>query len=192
MPAIKLHPLIEAAGLDGALPDWACVSDERRGHVQRVAGLLGEWSELLTIPEYDRIRWRAAGLLHDALKDAAPDDLRSQVDVDWPDPLLHAPAVSARLALEGVEDQELLLALKYHSVGHPDFGSLGQHLYLADYLEPGRPFSRKKRAALRARMPHKRAAVLSVVVKNRLIGRLEARAPVLPESLDFWNGVVAP
>lgn len=190
MPAIKLHRLIESAGVEAELPDWACLSNDRRGHVHRVAELLGRWARELDIPEYEAIRWRAAGLLHDALKDADTDELRRLADVDWPEPLLHAPAVSARLSQEGVEDEEFLLALRYHSVGHPAFGSLGQHLYLADFLEPGRKFGRTVRKALRKRMPHERADVLVTVIRKRLVGPLKARSPLLVESLEFWNGIV--
>ena len=125
------------------------------------------------------------------MKDESRDELRRQVDEDWPSPLLHAPAVAALLRREGVEDEELLLALKYHSIGHPDFGLLGNHLYLADYLEPGREFGREERDALRARMPEDGTDILRVVVEERLVGRLQAQVPLLRESVDFWNGVVA-
>jgi HD superfamily phosphohydrolase YqeK len=191
MPAIKLHPLIKAAGRDGDLPDWARLSKSRRRHSERVTDLLGTWAEALGLERKDRIRWCAAGMLHDALKDASPKVLKRHSDEDWPLPLLHGAAVAGRLRREGVKDEALLLALKYHSIGHPDFGLLGQHLYLADYLEPGRGSGRVKRGKLRRRMPEGRTDVLPVVVKNKLAGRLEGQAPVFRESLDFWNGIVS-
>ena len=185
-----MHPLIEAAGVRGEFPVWACLSEDRRGHARRVSALIGEWADGLAVGESDRVRWRAAGLLHDALKDADPDDLRDLVAVNWPDPVLHAPAVAERLAQEGVKDEELLLAVRYHSVGHPDFGALAEHLYLADYLESGRPFRSDERAVLRARMPDELADVLREVARRRISGRLEADAPVLMASIEFWNRIV--
>ncbi|MFQ5529373.1 MAG: HD domain-containing protein [Gemmatimonadota bacterium] len=182
-----MHPLIEAAGRHGELPSWARLSAARREHAERVTALIDDWSVTLAIPEAERIRRRAAGMLHDALKDAPPDDLRKLVVVDWPDPLLHAPAVAQRLRADGVDDEELLLAVQYHSVGHPDFGHLAEHLYVADYLDPGRPFEAEQRAALRARMPDAEDEVLRCVARRRIASRLEADAPVLTASIHFWN-----
>lgn len=152
---------------------------------------MSSWAEALGLRRKNQIRWRAAGMLHDALKDASLKELRRDSDEDWPVPLLHASAVAARLRREGVEDEKLLLALKYHSIGHPDFGRLGQHLYLADYLEPGRGSGRVGRGKLRRRMPEGRAKVLPVVASKRLAARLEAHTPLLRESVDFWNWIVS-
>jgi HD superfamily phosphohydrolase YqeK len=167
------------------------MSRERRDHVGRVSALIGDWADVLALPESDQIRWRAAGLLHDVLKDASLEKLRNLVTEDWPDPLLHAPAAAERLSREGIDDEELLLAVHYHSVGHPDFGALAEHLYLADYLEPGRSFRSNERAALLARMPEEHTGVLRDVARTRIADRLGADSPVLPVSMDFWNRIVA-
>jgi hypothetical protein len=39
-------------------------------------------------------------------------------------------------------------------------------------------------------MPGGKAEVLTIVAKTRLAGRLEARSPLLRESVEFWNRVV--
>ncbi|MFW6089109.1 MAG: hypothetical protein ACODAB_05110, partial [Gemmatimonadota bacterium] len=146
----------------------------------------------LGLPEDEQIRWRAAGRLHDALKDAAVRDLRALVDdPSWPEPLLHGPAVAAQLAGEGVEDDEFLLAVSFHSVGHPSFRALGEHLYLADYLDPGRPET-GDRQALRDAMPAGREDVLPQVIRRRIEHQLGERRPILSDSIDFWNRAVAP
>ena len=162
----------------------------RREHVRRVAALLDDWSVRLELSDVERIRWRAAGLLHDALKDAPIAELRELVGEDgWPDPVLHAPAAAARLAREGVDDRSFLLAVAYHSVGHPSFDDLGVHLYLADYLEPGRPDA-DHRAALRERMPEARAEVLPRVIRRRIEAQLASRYVILPAAIGFWNRAV--
>ncbi len=186
-----MHPLIEAAGRRGELPAWACMSEERRGHVGRVSELLGSWADKLALSESDGIRWRAAGLLHDVLKDARVEKMKSLVSEEWPEPLLHAPAAAERLSRDGIEDDELLLAVRYHPVGHPRFADLAEHLYLADYLEPGRSFRSNERAALLARMPEERTDVLREVTRQRIADRLESGAPVLTVSIEFWNRIVS-
>lgn len=182
-----MHPLIEAAGRHGTLPEWSRISEERRAHVERVAGLLSDWAAALALPEDERVRWVAAGRLHDALKDAPTPELEALVrEPGWPEPLLHAPAVSRRLADEGVADEDFLLALRYHSIGHPDFGPLGEHLYLADYLEPGRPDT-DERVALRGCMPRARTEVLPIVVRRRIEAQLANDDRLMQAAVDFWN-----
>lgn len=187
---IELHPVVEAAGRRNEPPEWAELTEPRLDHVRRVSELLADWSEALELPEQERVRWRAAGLLHDALKDAPIGRLRELVgDEGWPDPVLHAPAAAARLGRDGVDDEALLLAVAYHPVGHPSFDELGVHLYLADYLEPGRPDA-GHRAALRKLMPAGRREVLPQVIRRRIEVQLAGGHVILPAAIGFWNRVV--
>lgn len=183
----RLHPLVRAAGREGRLPAWARCSDGRREHVARVADLLAGWSGELGLPEADRVRWRAAGVLHDALRGAGPEELRFWTDRDWPLPLLHAPACAGRLRDEGVGDEELLEAIAYHPVGRAGLGRLGRHLYLADFLEPGRSFLPDVRERLRWIMPGEPAEALLSTVALRIAHRLEVRGALRPRTIAFWN-----
>ena len=187
----ELHPVLAAAAA-GRLPRWAEAGPARRAHLARVAHLLGRWAEALRLPPAEVARWQAAGWLHDALRDADPEPLRDDVAPalqDLPGPLLHGPATAARLAREGVRDAELLDAIAYHTLGHPRLGRLGRALYLADYLEPGRPFDPAWRAALRARLPAALEPVLREVVAARLTHRIRAHGALRPETVDFWNAL---
>lgn len=188
----RLHPIVEAAGTRGELPDWARCEGRRYDHAERVADLLDRWARTLGLSERERIRWRAGGYLHDALKGVPPEDLRGSVEPGWPDPVLHAPACAARLREEGVRDEELLLAVAYHSVGHPQFGDLGECLFLADFLDPGRRFLDAERARLRDRLPAEKRDVLQAVLAYRLERLLRRRRAVMPSSVQLWNRLVAP
>ena len=137
---MKPHPIVAAAAR-GELPSWAEVSKGRRRHIERVGALLDEWADEAGLSESDRTRWKAAGWLHDSLKDGSGRALREIVEPSLrqlPTPMLHGPAAAELLRREGVEDQGLLLAVAYHTLGHPDLGRVGFALYAADYLEPGR------------------------------------------------------
>ncbi len=178
----------------GELPEWAEAAPSRRAHGRRVVALLDDWACRFGFDPAERRRWRAAGWLHDALRDADPTSLRARVPAwarDLPGPLLHGPAAAARLEAEGVRDRAVLDAVAYHTLGHPDLGRLGRALYLADFLEPGRAFEPARRAALRARMPDAFDEVLVEVAAARIMHLIESRRPVRPESLAFWNSLVA-
>lgn len=189
-----LHPIIHAAGAGGRLPDWAVMSPARTRHVGRVGALMGEWADALGRAAVTRIRWRAAGLLHDALKDADPDVLRPLVDGwdAWPGALLHGPACANRLRTAGVDDEPLLRAISFHTTGHKDFETLGQALYMADFLEPGRRASARERARLRHRMPDDWHAVLIGVATAKIGTVIDRRIPVPRVTAGFWEAITAP
>lgn len=181
------------AAARGELPAWARVSPARREHIARVAGLMDRWAADLELPQEERTRWLAAAWLHDALRDAKPEELRPYVPQRFADlapPLLHGPAAAERLA--GEADEALLDAVRYHTTGHSGLDRLGRALYLADFLEPGRDFERDWRASLVRRMPRDLDAVLVEVVAARIAHLLEGRRPIRPETAEFWSALVAP
>lgn len=196
MPAAALTtsdpgPLVRAAAR-GELPEWAHVSEKRRAHMARVAALMAEWAKGLGLSEGDQARWTAAGWLHDALREGTPDELRPQVPPafhDLPGKLLHGPAASERLA--GEVDEEMLDAIRYHTLGSPRWKALGRALYLADFLEPGRRYETEWTASLRARMPAEMDAVLREVVEARVRHVTESGSALHPETQAFHGQVSA-
>jgi HD superfamily phosphohydrolase YqeK len=182
----------------GRLPAWARVSRHRLAHMERVAGLLEEWARALELPARERVRWRAAAFLHDALRETPPDELRPLLPDDLkhlPGRLLHGPAAAERLRGEGFEDEPLLRAIAFHTIGHPELDELGRALFIADYIEPGRRYEPGRLAVLRARMPAARDAVLREVLQARLDRLLTEGRPIRAETAAFWNritGATAP
>jgi HD superfamily phosphohydrolase YqeK len=189
---VMQHPIVAAAA-EGDLPDWAVAGAPRLDHMERVSKLLGAWSEELTQDASETVRWRAAGFLHDLLRDEDPAVLRARVAPDardLPDALLHGPAAAERLRVGGVEDGELLIAVAWHTIGDARFRGLGRALYVADFLEPGRAYLPEWRASLRARMPHELDHVVREVARARLTRGLEREAPILERTAAFWNRLV--
>jgi predicted HD superfamily hydrolase involved in NAD metabolism len=93
---------------------------------------------------------KLAGILHDCAK-CMPNDKKlilaenigltiSSVERKKPD-LLHAK-LGEYLAKEvyGVNDIEVLNAIRYHTTGRPNMTMLEKIIYLADYIEPERRF----------------------------------------------------
>jgi HD superfamily phosphohydrolase YqeK len=64
-------------------------------------------------------------------------------------------------------------------------------LYLGDYLEPGRTFDRDARAALAARVPTERDAVLIEVAASRIAWTVRSNWALAPETVGFWNSLLA-
>ena len=105
--------------------------------------------------------------------------------------MLHGPAARARLQADGVEDGPLLLAVAWHTLGHPDFDRLGQALYLADYMEASRSHDSPALAARRDRVPQELDAVLRETALERNGRSLRQGHPLLEPTVGFWNALVA-
>lgn len=96
----------------------------------------------------DKVRY--AALLHDCAKNYSDTQLLETAEkyylkvdeITKREPqLLHGPvgAVVARMEY-GIEDKEILGAIKYHTTGRKNMSVLEKIIYLADFIEPGRNY----------------------------------------------------
>jgi predicted HD superfamily hydrolase involved in NAD metabolism len=121
------------------------LSDKRYAHTLRVAETAERLAKLHGL---DSERARLAGLLHDTAREVGKEELLRVAEEDGlpigdfereRPILLHGP-VAAKLAREdlGVEDGEVLDAVRAHTTGEPGMGPLALALFVADKIEPGR------------------------------------------------------
>ncbi len=173
------------------LPAWSRTSEKRVAHIGRVTALLDAWATALTLPAVEATAWHDAGVLHDALRDAPESELRMLAgDLSgYTTDMLHGPAAAARLTADGESRAELLDAVRFHTVGSAQWGRLGRALYMADYLEPGRKFSRSDRAYLASQVPHDFDATFRQVLRARLEWSLREGMRLFPEAVALWNTV---
>ena len=142
------------------------------------------------MPEGERHRWLRAVWLHDALRDAPPEELeRWAPGSPGPPGLRHGPASAARAKAEGESDRGLLDAVRYHSLGLAEWDMAGRILYCADYLEPGREFERARRAELARRLPSDLSGVLRQVAADRLSRIIASGWPLPDPTVRFWNSL---
>jgi 2-amino-4-hydroxy-6-hydroxymethyldihydropteridine diphosphokinase len=186
------HPIVQAAA-SGDLPEWAQAIEVRREHMIRVSHLLRGWAEQREETHQEVARWAALGFLHDMMRDAEPAVMRAMVDPTFAslsDKALHGPAAAVRLRECGVEDDELVHAVEYHTLGSRGFRDLGKALYAADFLEPGRKTEGKGQAGLRERLPFELGAVVREIAGARIEYLIERGRPIRVETADFWNSLV--
>ena len=159
------HALIEAA--DAFARER--LSEKRYDHTARVADTA---EDLARIHGLDLARTRLAALLHDAARETEPDEYLRLAE-EWSLPvgeperqspkLLHGP-VAAELGRRelGVEDEEVLEAVRVHTVGAAGMGPLALALYVADKIEPARDYPSVGRIRDLARRDLREAAAESL------------------------------
>jgi len=180
--------MLGAASTD--LPVWARVSPGRAAHIARVTTMLMTWADAMAIDRAEAEEWRDAGRWHDALRDAPEAELRALTgDGHSAAALLHGPAAAIRLEADGERRAGVLDAVAHHTVGHPHWSRTGRALYMADYLEPGRPFKRPERAALAAQAPHDFDATFREVVRQRFQWSQEEGVEMHPQTTALWDAV---
>lgn len=177
------------AGIE--LPRWARVSEKRRQHIERVTALLDRWAAQLAIPPDEAQAWHDVGLWHDALRDAPMDELRKWAGRDdLPTSVLHGFAAAERLAADGEAREPVLQAIRWHTLGHPNWQRTGRALFMADFLEPGRSFLREDRAFLADHVAHDFDGVFRQVLRLRLEWTLREGKPIFAETAALWNSVL--
>ena len=171
------------------LPEWARVSSKRAAHIARVASLMEDWSTRLKLPEPHRQAWIDAARCHDSLRDASETTLLELAGniPGYETGMLHGPASAAMLERSGEKRAEVIEAVRYHTVGCSTWGKLGRALYMADFLEPGRKFSRADRAYLAARVPDDFDGTFRQVVRSRIEWSLREGVALHPGTVELWN-----
>jgi predicted HD superfamily hydrolase involved in NAD metabolism len=169
------------------------LSDARYEHTLRVADTA---EDLALTHDLDADRARLAALLHDAAREIGPDEFLKLAD-DWDlqvgeseqqsPKLLHGP-VAAELARRelGIDDREVLEAMRAHTTGRPMMGPLALVLYVADKIEPARDYPSVGRLRKLANEDLHTAALEAL---RRAIANNEARGkdthPTSIETLDW-------
>ena len=172
------------------LPSWAKVTERRRQHIARVTALLDEWATALRLDADERQAWHDVGVLHDALRDANEEELRRITgDAERPWHILHGPAVALVLGDAGEGRGEVLEAIRWHTLGSASWARTGKALYMADFLEPGRPFLQADRAFLAAHVTADFDGVFRQVVRTRIEWTVREGKMLFPETADLWNSI---
>lgn len=137
----KLMPVIEQVRKFAL----ASLSQKRYEHSFRVAETA---QKICTLYGVDPARGFLAGIGHDMCKEMSDELLLSlashdgfpitEIEKKKPS-LLHGRAAAVKMHDDfGINDNELLEAVAYHTFGKKNFGSLGKIVYSADKIEPGR------------------------------------------------------
>ena len=129
------------------------IGEKRFFHTERVEEVA---LELAKIHDVDQEKAKIAGFLHDCakirdseelLKEAKKHGLLLTEEMKKAPQIIHSH-LGAVFAEEvyGIEDREILNAIKYHTTGRANMTDLEKIIFLADYIEPKRNFDGVEKA----------------------------------------------
>ena len=176
---------------------FASLPDKLKAHIFRTrdVGL-----ELASRHGIDEERAELAILGHDVARAAKKNEILRQadrfqlplLDVEQKAPItLHGP-VGAELLRndDGVDDEEILAAVRYHTTGNSGMTPLGLLVFISDKLEPRKiksyPYQRELRHIANESLGQ---AVLEFLCRESAL-RLQQRRPVHPASVRAINSLL--
>ncbi|PSL41234.1 putative HD superfamily hydrolase involved in NAD metabolism [Planomicrobium soli] len=168
--------------------------EKRFNHVVGVVDTATELAQRFDVPEP---KAQVAAILHDVAKFSDRDWMKSIIIEQNMDPLLldyhaelwHAP-VGAYIAEKefGVEDEDILNAIRYHTTGRAEMSDLEKVIYIADLVEPGRKFSGVEE--LRQLKEQGLDVMMEASIKHTIDFLTSKNQPVYPDSLKCYEHFV--
>ena len=119
------------------------------GRYRHVQGVVEAIDKLAVRHDIDRDKARLCALYHDIMKENKPSFLATYIERNGEDPnelmkavkVLHAQAGAIFARVEGgIDDPDILNAIRYHTTVRAEMSSLEKILYLADVIEEGRHY----------------------------------------------------
>lgn len=138
-----------------------------------------------------------AAIFHDYAKFRSKEEMKQIITEQKmaPDLLIHSPElwhapVGAYLVKKeaGIEDAEILDAIRYHTSGRENMTLLDKIIYVADYIEPGRIFPGAEEVRKIAETDLNQALIASM--KNTILFLLKKNQPIYPQTLQSYNYLV--
>ncbi len=168
------------------------LSEYRYKHTLEVANTA---EKLALANNIDQNKARLAALLHDISKEMPLikqiayvklagielDDCQKKIPA-----IIHAPAAVGFIQEKWeINDPDILEAVRYHTTGHPEMGDLAKIIFAADFIEPGRKFSRLEK--VREILPSDLTKGLIMICNEMVYYHLQANKLIHPTTIELRN-----
>lgn len=168
-----------------------------QAHLLRTQALAQDLAKMLGL---DTSKASLAALAHDLCRAEPPHSLLQEArhlglpvhPVEEAVPLLlHGPVAAERIKAMGVEDPEVLDAIRWHSTAHPSLTPIGKVVFLADKLDEGKgasadPFLRPLADLAR----HNLDAAVLAYLRVQMHRLLDSHSPLHPATVEAWNALL--
>ncbi|WP_208558834.1 bis(5'-nucleosyl)-tetraphosphatase (symmetrical) YqeK [Marinilactibacillus kalidii] len=170
------------------------LSEKRYTHVLGVEQAALELAERYGV---DSEQVSIAALLHDYAKEQSDEEMRDMIisenmDLEllqYGNSIWHGPVGAVMVRNQfSIHDQDILDAIRHHTVGSPNMGIVEQIIYLADYIEPNRTFKGVDKArSLAEKNIHEGIAYATLKTLKHLLNK---NARIYPKAIETYNAWV--
>ncbi|WP_088102547.1 bis(5'-nucleosyl)-tetraphosphatase (symmetrical) YqeK [Halalkalibacter urbisdiaboli] len=145
----------------------------------------------------DKKKTELAAIFHDYAKFRDKEEMRLLVQnvlsdrliLEYGTELLHAPCGAYYVEHEvGINDSEILDAIRFHTTGRPGMTLLDKIIFLADYIEPGRTFPGVEH--VRELAENDLDAAVVQAIENTIAFLMKRRQLIFPETVATFNSLV--
>ncbi|WP_332647334.1 bis(5'-nucleosyl)-tetraphosphatase (symmetrical) YqeK [Lysinibacillus sp. 54212] len=135
-----------------------------------------------------------AAILHDMSKFEDEEAMRQIVRenglderlIPWGAEILHGPIAAWRAQDElGIEDEDILNAMRYHTTGRAGMSRLEKIVFVADMLEPNRKFDGVEKLRKKAEVDLTKA--MRACIRHSLAFLVDTKQPIYPQSIQCYN-----
>ncbi|OJF96533.1 bis(5'-nucleosyl)-tetraphosphatase (symmetrical) YqeK [Alkalibacterium sp. 20] len=170
------------------------MSQRRYRHVLRVEKTAIKLAEMYNI---DIEKVSIAALAHDYAKEKSDEEMRDLIisenlELDmlqFGSNIWHGPVGAILMKNEyQLEDEAILEAIKFHTIGSPTMGDIAQIIYVADYIEP----RRLHRGVDKARKLAEKdlAATVAYITRQTLKHLVDRKNKIYPKAVETYNAWV--
>lgn len=135
-----------------------------------------------------------AALTHDYAKERPDDEFQLIIErdgynlelLDYGNAIWHGLVGASIVQRElGIEDEEILQAIRLHTTGAAEMSTLDKIIYVADYIEPNRDFPGVKEARELALLDLDRAVAYET--KQTLLHLATQEKKIYPKTIETYN-----
>ena len=171
------------------------VSEKRFKHI---LGVEQAALELARANDYELEKASVAALVHDYAKERSDSEFKALIVqtgleqdlLNWNNFIWHGVVGAEIIKKElKITDEEILNAVRRHTVGAKEMTMLDQIVYVADYIEPGREFPGVDQA--RQRAAESLRAAVEFETKHTLLYLMNNDKTIYPAAILTYNAYVA-
>ncbi|MEH7384037.1 bis(5'-nucleosyl)-tetraphosphatase (symmetrical) YqeK [Bacillus sp. JJ1521] len=164
---------------------------------QHTLGVMETAIELSKRFNADEKKAETAAIFHDYAKFRPKDEMKQIIiDQHMPSDLLihntelwHAPVGAYLVKTEvGIEDEEILGAIRYHTSGREKMTLLEKVIFVADYIEPGRHFPGVEEGRELAKQNLDNALIYAL--RNTIMFLAKKNQAIYPDTLKTFNSLI--
>ncbi|SDJ73466.1 bis(5'-nucleosyl)-tetraphosphatase (symmetrical) YqeK [Alkalibacterium thalassium] len=167
------------------------LSKRRFKHVLRVEKTA---LKLADIYNADKEKVSIAALAHDYAKEKPDEEMRDLIisenlDLEmlqFGSNIWHGPVGAVLMKNEyHLDDEEILDAIKYHTIGSPRMDIVAQIIYIADFIEPNRSFNGVEEARQLSKTDLE--STIAYISRYTLKNLIKRKAKIYPKAIETYN-----